>query len=238
MSTEKAPTTIRKLYNEHYDNVKKLLELGDSINYTRDYYIELLENNDIDVITWQTQLNMKEKEFDELNEKDNNLLTNAHVLFEKINLGLEMFKDNFNPIDEHITEDTSDEYYLSILEMAYQKDINRNDSAKYDEKYDLQYYRTIVTGMMYSSYIISYGALREYMVNYNINNDTIKSILVHLHDDGSFALGVCIVNDLNYMLPEELYPKSITLEQFKRWFNEEHKNISPEMKRKLFGLIK
>ena len=235
MSTEHK-TKIVQMSDEYINLLAQGASLNEQINYCRNYLSELIANNDINAITWNTQLGYKVREMNEIYEKESNILQQMHTLFNKFTIGLKTFGKDFDPIAEGITESVGDEALLSLFEYYYQYELD--DSAyKYDKKYDLQWYRAEYQHHMRPTFITSYVAFRKYMCEYPVDMNAIKTISQRLEDDGSFALYVCIVNDLDYMIPEELWPKSITAEQFERWFKDEHANVTPEIKKKLFKRI-
>ena len=224
---------VSKLWDKHIDILKNLNEVNDSM-------IDYIENNDInDVIKERQLLNVSLTARDKITESLHPILKEAHMLFEKFKLGLHTLKNDFNPVAEGICKDGMDEYYLSRMEMAYQEFVENYDSAIRNEQYDLQHWRHVETNNIHPFYITSYGAFREYLCgDYKHDNNIIKAIIRELNDDGSFIIDICISNNLDYFPPEELWPKSITLNKFKTWFKEEHPKISLDVKKKLFKLIK
>lgn len=206
------------------------------------YIDELIANNDIDTISYITQVKNKQREIQELTKKRDEILEQLHSLFTKYVIGLKTFGADFNPIEDGIIESFNDEWILSDAEYTYR--YHPHDDYDYDkqilhEECDLQWYSSKYTGHMRPFNIMSCVALREYMCYYGGDhmNDVIKRASKLFRDNGSFALGVCIVNDLPYTIPEDVWPETITSDRFERWFEKDHPNVTPEMKRKLFKRI-
>ena len=212
------------------EELNELIGLNTNIAFisemTKDIYNKSKKMNDEKLIN-KVRNNMKE--LNELRNRRNHILQKAHEKFETYKTGLLRHK-NFDPVENNIIEKIADDdMLLSALEGEYQ-------NKRFDKNFDIEYWRMISGNKVYWFLASSIEVLEVYMTHTSksdINYELIRYVLEYVPHEEHFALGVCILNDLDYIIPEDLWPKSISEDIFNKWFAKNRPNVPKEKIRKL-----
>lgn len=177
-------------------------------------------SSDIDTIhQLNEEINEKEARMKNLALEMNIIEKKYHELFQRYKDKI-MSEDEFDPIEEHFIEDEVDEFYISSLEAKYQDNM-------FDKHCDLQYWKmkAPVERYILPGICISLNVLKHYMITVSDPDiDIIRNRLTLIPHRDTFLIDTYIKNKLEFEIPDDLYPRSISQEQFDKWFEDESSN--------------
>lgn len=205
------------------------IEINSITNYTRELY-ELYKAHPNDEAL-QIQVNDNLTKLKELHATHDEYLEKYHKIFENYKHKAITYLYLFDPFKEKIIEKLSDEFIISTLEMKYQ-------NKMFDKEYDLQWWK-LIHFLPASTYDCSCLEVLEQYIKQTKEPefDLIKYKLGYIPHEDSFFVDVYIKNNLKFTIPEDLYPRSITQEQFDKWFGN-NKNTNSNIREKMRLLIR